>query len=139
MRLSSIRLTRFKAFEELEIDLAPVTVLIGKNNAGKSTVLHALALLAQSANATSHRTPPECTGDLVDLGPGPSGLVHGSVVRSDAETGWGIGLEWEGMSQASEHQYTGHQFDWAVKASIRAQCRPPYDFQNTFRLEFDIP
>jgi predicted ATPase len=46
----SITLRNFKLFDEqgVAVDLRPVTVLIGANGAGKSSVLQALALLKQS-------------------------------------------------------------------------------------------
>jgi len=65
-------------------------VLIGKNNAGKSTVLHALTLLAQ----TVERPNPEqlsTSGERVDLGNDPLDLTHGP-----RHEGWGISLVWEG-------------------------------------------
>jgi len=90
MRLKRIGLTRFKAFQQAEIEVAPLTVLIGKNNAGKSTVLHALTLLAQ----TVERPNPEqlsTSGERVDLGNDPLDLTHGP-----RHEGWGISLVWEG-------------------------------------------
>lgn len=45
MRIHEIRLRNFRAFEELELHLEPqLTVLIGRNGAGKTTVLEGLAV-----------------------------------------------------------------------------------------------
>lgn len=45
MRIHEIRLQNFRAFEELELHLEPqLTVLIGRNGAGKTTVLEGLAV-----------------------------------------------------------------------------------------------
>nr|WP_228454308.1 DUF3696 domain-containing protein [Streptomyces alkaliphilus] len=41
-------LTNFKAFQRAELALGPMTLLTGLNSSGKSSVLHALALLHQS-------------------------------------------------------------------------------------------
>lgn len=46
--LQKIRLERFKCFKDLELPLAPLTLLTGVNGAGKSTVLSAIGLLHQS-------------------------------------------------------------------------------------------
>jgi hypothetical protein len=61
----------------LEIALAPLTLLVGSNGVGKSTILEAIALLAQSAR------PPmrvglmvEGTTRLTDIGGGVPGLHH---------------------------------------------------------------
>ncbi len=44
----SIKLTRFKQFRETEIRLRPFSVLMGENNAGKTTVLQAIWLALDS-------------------------------------------------------------------------------------------
>ena len=48
---SSIRLRNFKAIRDAELPLRPLTVLVGENSAGKSSVLQALCLVAQAARA----------------------------------------------------------------------------------------
>jgi predicted ATPase len=47
--LNKLKLTHFKAWEKLDIDLAPLTLLFGTNSSGKSSILHALLLLKQTA------------------------------------------------------------------------------------------
>ncbi|MGB7748437.1 MAG: AAA family ATPase [Verrucomicrobiia bacterium] len=39
LRITSIRFRNYKAFRDYSISLAPFNVLVGPNNAGKSTVL----------------------------------------------------------------------------------------------------
>lgn len=48
MSIRGIRLKRFRGFEEVELPLRPLTVLIGPNSAGKSSFGHALACLAHA-------------------------------------------------------------------------------------------
>lgn len=45
--LTRIRLENFKSWRALDIALAPITLLFGTNNSGKSSVLQALLLLKQ--------------------------------------------------------------------------------------------
>ena len=47
--LQRFELRNFKAFREQSFDLAPITVLVGRNGTGKSSVLQALAFLKQSS------------------------------------------------------------------------------------------
>jgi AAA domain, putative AbiEii toxin, Type IV TA system/AAA ATPase domain len=49
-RLTQIRLRNFKSIgpEEQTVDLRPLTILIGRNNSGKSTVIQSLLLLKQT-------------------------------------------------------------------------------------------
>jgi predicted ATPase len=46
--LRSIRIAGFRAIEKLELELEGLTVLVGENGAGKSTVIEALELLAKA-------------------------------------------------------------------------------------------
>ena len=52
MKLKSIRLRNFRCFEDTgEIELKPLTVLVGANSSGKSSILKFFPLLKQSINA----------------------------------------------------------------------------------------
>jgi energy-coupling factor transporter ATP-binding protein EcfA2 len=90
MQLKRLRLRRFKAFETAEIEISPLTILIGPNNAGKSTVLQALQLLTQSA-----KNGQIMTRGVLDLGSDPGSLTHSSSDLSTSDHGWAIGVEWE--------------------------------------------
>ena len=48
MRIDQIRLRNFKLFEEVSLDLKPITLLTGINSSGKSTVLNAIASVLQT-------------------------------------------------------------------------------------------
>lgn len=51
--LKQLTLENFKAFQKCELSLAPLTILIGENSAGKSSLLQALLLLKQTLEAPS--------------------------------------------------------------------------------------
>lgn len=53
---------------DISLDLAGLTVLAGPNSAGKSSILQALMVLAQSAGSPYSKQPVELRGYLVDLG-----------------------------------------------------------------------
>lgn len=68
--IRSLRIGNFKAFAETqEVPLRPLTLVFGPNSAGKSSIIHSLAL-AHNAIATgdleAHRT--EIGGESIDLG-----------------------------------------------------------------------
>jgi len=90
MRLTGITLQGFKAIESAELRLAPLTILIGRNNVGKSSVLQAPALIAQSA--MQQQVMP--SGPLVDLGQDTESMSHG-YSRSSRMKPFKIGLHWE--------------------------------------------
>ena len=44
MRITEVRIRSFRGIKSLDLQLGPVTVLIGENNSGKTSVLDALKL-----------------------------------------------------------------------------------------------
>jgi len=49
--LTSVRITNYRGFREFKLrDLAPVNLLVGKNNSGKTALLEAIHLLASGGN-----------------------------------------------------------------------------------------
>lgn len=55
--LTSLHLRNFRAFEDQTIDFAPITILVGPNNAGKSSILGAVRLLAQTVDSPDWDIP----------------------------------------------------------------------------------
>lgn len=70
MSLSALRLANFKAFGPSQrVPLRPITLLFGANSAGKSSVLHALALAHHAMESGDLDTPrTRIGGDSIDLG-----------------------------------------------------------------------
>jgi predicted ATPase len=63
--LISLRLQNFRCFAEHALDLRPTTVIVGRNNAGKSTLVEALQLVSIAANRFKNLRlggPPEWAG-----------------------------------------------------------------------------
>jgi AAA15 family ATPase/GTPase len=52
-RLKNFTLENFKAFQKCTLDLAPLTILIGENSSGKSSILQALLLIKQTLESPS--------------------------------------------------------------------------------------
>lgn len=66
--LNGIRLRNFRSFQDTgKIDFRPITLLLGQNSSGKSTLLRSLPLLRQSVR-TRTNAPLLWYGDLVDFG-----------------------------------------------------------------------
>ena len=52
--ITNIRLSNFRAFQSaVDVRLRPITVLIGKNSAGKSSLIKFLLILRQSLESQS--------------------------------------------------------------------------------------
>ncbi len=56
--LKSIRLKNFKLHEDTSIEAAPITVFIGPNNSGKSSIFQALLILRQATHQTNELLLP---------------------------------------------------------------------------------
>jgi predicted ATPase len=66
---SSIRLKNFKAYRDSKkIPLKPLTFIVGANNSGKSSLLHAILLLAQTLEDSTSKQALVTSGTYVDLG-----------------------------------------------------------------------
>jgi len=68
MTLSRLVIKNFKAFEEQAIDLRPITVILGPNNSGKSSILAAPRLLAQTIESQDSGVPLLLNGIFGDFG-----------------------------------------------------------------------
>lgn len=140
LRITSIRFRNYKAFRDYSISLNPFNVLVGPNNAGKSTVLGAIRILSEGLRRARAKS-----SDLID---GPKGhQVRAYPVRLD------------GLPISTENVF--HNYDESTPASVefrlsnsnslilyfpeRGQCymiptsdhfiRSPSDFRKHFNLE----
>lgn len=66
--ISKIYLRNFKAFDEVSVDLAPLTFLLGPNNSGKSSIIASLRLLAQTIDSSDSSVSLLLNGRMGDFG-----------------------------------------------------------------------
>ena len=89
MTLTAFRITNFKAFAASQrLPLRPITLIYGANSAGKSSVIHALALAhhaIETGNLDAQRT--QIGGESIDLG-GFRQYVHGREEGRQVELGF---------------------------------------------------
>ena len=69
IHFTSVRFHHYKAFRKYSLNLQRFNVLVGPNNAGKSTILGAFRILAEGIRKANARNPV--------LVPGPNGITHG--------------------------------------------------------------
>lgn len=120
MTLTQLTFKRYKAFAQEEaLDLRPLTLLIGRNNSGKSAIARLPVLL-------SHAFSDRATGPLdlnaggLDFGGSLLDLIHGRSIHRSMELGFRVdsGSEW---------------FKWRVTL----QHYDEYKLQVVERLEVD--
>lgn len=121
--LTNISLTNFRGFEEtVSVRLRPITVLIGRNSAGKSSLIKFLLMLRQTLE--SQRNEFFVTdGRLVQLGNWPSLKNSHNSQRSfefsiDAETGdlptAAVQQLWKAIRQKGSVTSTGRRFQFSL-------------------------
>jgi len=83
--LKHIAIRRFKKFQNLELELRPLTVLTGCNGGGKTSLIQSLLLVHQAERARKNAPPiwVQLNGPFgLQLGDGPDVLHHGSSIQS---------------------------------------------------------
>ncbi len=134
MELVRLSLDRFKAFGHADLTIAPLTVLIGPNNAGKSTILHALALLSQSVATNTSNVVT--SGPLIDLGQKTTELTKADSEHM-ARDGWAISLQWRHILEADDPVAPGTQVD--IQFGVKAGRPSPFYEQSTASVDLECP
>lgn len=82
--MKSFRLRNIKAFKDSgEIELKPITILVGKNSCGKSSLLRFPAVLSQTVKESEKNPPVSFYGELLDYG-NLEDIVHGKTGKEIA-------------------------------------------------------
>jgi predicted ATPase len=66
--LRELRLKNFRAFEDARVELSRINIILGPNNSGKSALISAVNLVAQTFEGDDPRVPLYLDGRRVDLG-----------------------------------------------------------------------
>lgn len=89
--LRYLRVRNFRAYRDHRFDFRRINIFIGANNSGKSTVLSAINLLAQTHSETRGRASPlVLNGPYEKLGTYQD-VVHGNNVRTSMGFDFGFG------------------------------------------------
>lgn len=81
---NDIKLKNFKAFSDVEIETKPITLFLGPNNSGKSSILALNRLLTQTIQSYDHTVPLLLNGPLGDFGTYKD-IVHGNSTKKHIE------------------------------------------------------
>jgi hypothetical protein len=94
MRISRVHIVNFRCIGDLEVDFDDVTVLVGANGTGKSSVLHALAWFFNGGNLIGEDISGHRVGETVTVGATFTDFDEadkealGSYVLGDEATFW---------------------------------------------------
>ena len=87
--INKLHLRNFKAFDSLDIDFKPITILLGPNNSGKSSILAALRLLTQTAESKDPAVVLLLNGIMGDFGTYKD-LAYKNQIKRKVELGISI-------------------------------------------------
>jgi len=127
--LKQLRLTAFKSFENEPIPLAPLTILVGANAAGKSNVLDALLVLqgaAQDLTMTDVLRGRQDGGRVTWPGVrgGSSEVVRKGCERATIESTWTLGAE----DVTHRLTFLGGDHPLVTQESLKSTLVHPYLF-----------
>lgn len=118
------RMKNFKSVRSAEVTLAPLTVLVGSNSAGKSSLIQSILLFAQNAQRnnrvidTQARGQIILNGDLVSLGSVSETLNSESVkIKGNLEFGgtFSLGQDFFRPMLGRQNRVRGDQLIWDLK------------------------
>jgi predicted ATPase len=108
--LENIHLENFKASRDVDVRLAPLTILAGLNSTGKSTLLQAIGVLRQSYDQNGRTDGLSLSGQLVQLGQYRDLLTEGTegdaVVITVKEEGKDYKWSFDGAPDANQLRFT---------------------------------
>ncbi len=98
-----------------EIEMRPITILVGRNSAGKSTFLRSLPLIRQSLETRSS-APILWFGDLVDFGDPTTAIGEGKEVKQAA-----FSFSVSGIQERYFPRYYDHTGYYTVPESVEVR------------------
>ena len=102
MKLSSLMVRNYRSLRNVSVELGDLTVFIGANASGKSTILDAFRLLAEAVQMRDFSTPISIRGGLLELS--WKGQETGPIYLSAATTlDQGKGFLWNAHLNAQSH------------------------------------
>lgn len=114
--LNSFAVKRFKSLADVSLTFAPITVFIGGNSTGKSSVLQALSVLKQSREDTGANLGLAPSGTSVELGSFED-IAHQH--HADAVLEFGLDLSLERLTKRDELWYScSHEQTTAVRRTV---------------------
>ena len=80
--IQKISFENYKAFEKGEIKLKPITILLGANSVGKSSIINLLLMLQQTANSGTYKSALRLNGESVSMGECENIFRHRNTSRN---------------------------------------------------------
>ncbi|MYE25880.1 MAG: DUF3696 domain-containing protein [Chloroflexi bacterium] len=135
--LRRIGLSNFKCWRELDIELAPITLLFGANSSGKTAILQSLLMLKQTARGFD-------PGQHINFGDGDRDYVNlGSyrdlAYRHDERNSVEMNVKWDsrtGISWQTTDGETGASYVREIKSSKPINYNVSWAYSDQISIHF---
>lgn len=118
MSINKLVLKNFKRFDQLELDLeSKITLLMGPNSSGKSSIVKAILALKQTASPSNEHEVLSAQGDYVDLGIYKD-FIHDHDISKKLTIGFDINTNFDffgGEPNTSAHLSFTFAYDFATE------------------------
>lgn len=142
-RYMSVEFTNFKAFKKFTVNLRAFNILVGPNNAGKSTILSAFRILAAGIRRAEARSA------MMIKGPGGPTLAHKIDLSQISVAGENVFYNYDDSDPASiKFQLSdGKQISlyfpdsescYMIPDTGGKQCQSPSEFRTQFKCPIDF-
>lgn len=130
MPITSLRLQNFRCFRDSgALPIAPLTIIFGRNNAGKSTILQSLLVLRQTLDAAGYESRLNLRGPLFAAG-SYADMVHDHKTRLNLSIGLGVAHRGISTTQVTlEYSADEPRPPRLASLSIAARDYPPVDIR----------
>lgn len=128
--INEVRLRNFKSSIQADVVLRPLTLVIGANSSGKSTLLQGMTALGQAVQLHGQRESFPLNGDLMDLG------YFSQVRHLGADPTSSVSLGATIASQPSDFEWNraSRRASWQLDGKRRQRLSGPWNI--TYDIEF---
>jgi predicted ATPase len=121
--IQKISFQNYKAFEKGEIKLKPITILLGANSVGKSSIINLFLMLQQTANSSNYKSALRLHGENVSMG-------ECENIFRNKDTSKNIVIDFEFKSEALKELLRKGLFDDFINQTVQ-----PIQFLSRFPEE----
>lgn len=138
--IKNISAENYKSFQDLNVDLAPITLFVGPNNSGKSSIISIIRLLSQTLESHDPNVRLLLNGAMGDFGTYKD-LIHGNKTKKHLKLNFSISQDKEEAYPFSDTEIfdfsLGYKYRTALKEVILKNLTVKGDGNHRLTAEFN--
>ncbi len=116
--LKKIGAENYRSFQTLDVDLAPITLFVGPNNSGKSSVISIIRLLSQTLESHDPNVRLLLNGSLGDFGTYKD-LIHGNQTKKHLKLSFSISPSSTGYYPGADKSLIEYALTYKYRSAIK--------------------